>query len=185
MIHAGVRFGAGLAGSVFVGAAVFRTLVFHPGHPAFECLSVGGLAAGIFTLVRLSRRGQALALALAFFAMHVAFSPVVRVGSALSGLLLGLGLYVVALVFDLLAERGWRFGKFLIVGPMIGGVFLALAPLTEMQLLNVFNASSLLMFRLALGMLIGEGVTLGVELADLSLTPRAGSSGWNTRDGTG
>jgi len=178
-----VRFGAGFSGGVIVGLAVFRTLIFRPTHPAFECLTVGALAAGILALVRQSRRGQALALALAFFVVHVAFSPVVRLGSAAAGLLLGLGLYLVALIFDLLAQRGWRFGKFLLVGPLVGGVFLALAPITEIHVMNVFNASNVLMFRIALGVLIGEGVALGVELADLSLDSGLLAGGGGDDDG--
>jgi len=163
------RFWSGLAGGVLVGLAVFRGQLFRPDHPAFECVTVGALVAGVLTLVRQPRRGQALALVLAYTAIRFAFTPVVRLTAAVSGLLLGLGLFVVALVFDLLARGGWRFGKFLLIGPLVGGVFLALAPITEIQDLNVLNAANLMMFRLALGMLIGEGVALGVELAEWQL----------------
>jgi len=160
------RFWSGIAGGVLVGLAVFRGYVFRPDHPAFECVTVGALVAGVLTLVRQSHRGQALALVLAYTGLRFAFTPVVRLSAAVSGLLLGLGVLVVGLIFDLLARGGWRFGKFLLVGPLVGGVFLALAPITEMQELNVLNAANLMMFRLALGMLIGEGVALGVELAE-------------------
>jgi hypothetical protein len=181
------RFLAGLAGGLVIGLAVFRGHVFQPGNPAFECLTIGALLAGILALARQSRRGQALALALSFAGLRFVLSPVVQLSDALSGLLLGLGLWVVALIFDLLARGGWRFGKFLLVGPLAGGVFLALAPITELQQLNVLNASSVLMFRLALGMLIGEGVALGVELADLSLAwaARTASSAGRAVPGAG
>lgn len=160
------RFWSGIAGGVLVGIAVFRGFVFQPGHPAFECLTVGALVAGVLTLVRQPRRGQAFLLVLAYTGIRFAFTPVVRLSAAVAGLSLGLGLFVVGLIFDQLARGGWRFGKFLLVGPLVGGVFLALAPITEMQELNVLNAANLMMFRLALGMLIGEGVALGVELAE-------------------
>jgi hypothetical protein len=162
-----LRFWLGFGASVLVGFAVFRGQVFHPQHPAFECVTIGALTAGILTLVRLSFPGPAFALLLAFGGLRFALTPVVRVGSAVEGLVLGLGLFVVALIFDLLARGGWRFGKFLLVGPLVGGVFLALAPLTELQEMHVLNAARLMLFRLALGMLIGESVALGIELAEL------------------
>ena len=168
-----VRFWAGIGGGLLAGLAVFRSSVFHPTHPGFECLTVGALASGIFTLVRQSHRGQAFAVALAFSGVRFVLSPVVRLNAAISGLALGLGLFVVALIFDLLARGGWRFGKFLVAGPLVGGVFLALAPITELAGMNVHNAAGLLLFRLALGVLIGEGVTLGIELAELPLLRKA------------
>ena len=164
-----VRFWSGIAGGALAGLAVFRWSLFQPGHPAFECLTVGALTAGLFALARQSQRGEALALALAFGGVRFLLTPVVRFNALLAGLALGFGLFVVALIFDLLARRGWRFGKFLLVGPLVGGVFLALAPITEQSAMNVHNAAQLLLFRVALGVLIGEGVALGVELADWPL----------------
>jgi hypothetical protein len=166
---AALRFGAGIAGAALVGWLVFRERILRPDGPAFEFFTVGALLAGILALIRQSRRGQALVLALAFAGIRFAVSPVVPLGAAFHGMLLGLGLFIVALIFDLLALRGWRLGKFLLVGPLVGGVFLALAPIGEIEHMNVFNASDVLIFRLALGMLIGEGVALGVELVELPL----------------
>jgi hypothetical protein len=164
-----IRFGAGLAFSMLVGAAVFRAQIFRPYHPAFACLTVGAVTAGIFTLVRQSRPGQALAIVLAFTALRFALAPVVPLRAAAAALLMGLGLFVVALIFDLLALRGWRLGKFLLMGPLVGGVFLALAPITELPDMNVLNAANRMVFRLALGMLIGESVAFGVEVAEWAL----------------
>jgi len=97
------RFGVGLTFSVLAGLAVFRGHLFRPYHPAFACLTVGAVTAGILTLVRQSRPGQALTVVLAFTALRFAIEPVVPLGAAVSALLLGLGLFVVALIFDLLA----------------------------------------------------------------------------------
>ena len=173
-------FVSGSVGGVLLGLAVFRGRVFWPGHPAFEFITVGALVAAILTLVRQSREAQAFAVVLAFSGIRFAFSPGTRFGAAVSGLLLGLGLYLVALIYDLLARAGWRFGKFLLIGPLVGGVFLAAAPISEADRMNVMNAASVLMFRLALGLLIGEGVAAGVELAELPL----GARRWKTRGGT-
>ncbi len=78
-----------------------------------------------------------------------------------------------ALIYHLLARGGWRFGKFLLVGPLVGGVYLALAPLSELGEMNVFNAARLMTLRLALGTLIGAGVSIAVELAELAPSLRA------------
>jgi len=169
-----LRFSSGLAGSLLVGLAVFRSAVFRSEHPAFECLTVGALAAGILALARQRQRGAALGLALAYGCLQPLVPPgPVRLQAAASALLFGLGLFLVALIFDLLAQAGWRFGKFLIVGPLAGGVFLALSPLTELAGMNVANASRLMLFRLSLGVLIGEGVALGVELVEWPLEARS------------
>ena len=101
-------------------------------------------------------------MALAFSGVRFAFCRRSwRLAPSISGLALGLGLFLVALIFDLLARGGWRFGKFLVAGPLLGGVFLALAPITELATVNVHNAAGMLLFRLALGVLIGEGVGRG------------------------
>ena len=57
--------------------------------------------------------------------------------------------------------------KFLLIGPMVGGIYLALAPLTQGSGMHVNNAWSQLIFRFALGLLIGQGLSIGMELADL------------------
>jgi hypothetical protein len=182
VLAAFIRFVCGLAGAIAVGALVFRTGVIDPQHPAFECLSAGALGAGIFALVRQGTRGQAFVLAIVFALMRLAVSPVARLSAVIGGLLLGLGLFLVALIYDRLARDGWRYGKFLLVGPMVGGIFLALAPLMQGSGMHVNNAWSQLLFRFALGLLIGEGLSIGMELADLpfagheSSAPKAESS---------
>jgi hypothetical protein len=181
VLAAFIRFICGLGGAVAVGALVFRMGVIDPQHPAFECLSAGALGAGIFALVRQSTRGQAFVLALVFAMMRLAVSPVARLSAVIGGLFLGLGLFLVALIYDRLARDGWRFGKFLLIGPMIGGLYLGLAPLTEGARMHVNNASSQMLFRFALGLLIGQGLAIGMELADLpfagekSAVPETGS----------
>ena len=165
-----------MAGGVLLGSVIFGQAVFRPDHPAFECVTVGALAAGMLTLVRSAHRSQAVALALVYSGLRIALAPMLHWSSAVSGMLLVLGILGVAQLYDLLARSGLRFGKFFIVGPLVGGVYLALAPITELESMNVLNAGSLLMLRLGLGILIGEGVALGVELAELA--------GWKLRPRT-
>lgn len=148
------------------GFVVFRRNIFRPDQPAFDCLTVGALLAGMLTLIRLSRHGQALALVAVYGAFR-SLAPYGRWTHAISGLLLGLGVFLAAVIYDELAKYGLRFGKFLIVGPLVGGAYLAVAPITELRDMTVFNAVYLLLFQLALGIVIGEGVGLGVELVEL------------------
>ncbi len=162
-----IRFWSGFAGSVLLGLAVFGSAVFRPGYPAFECVTVGALVAAMLTLVRTSHRGQAIALMLGYAGLRIVLGPILLWTTALSGILLALGIFGIALVYDLLSRSGIRFGKFLLVGPLVGGVFLALAPITEFSAMNVFNAASLIAFRFALGVVIGEGAALGIELAEV------------------
>ncbi len=171
-----IRFWSGLAGGVFLGLVIFGRDVFRPDHPAFECVTVGALTAGMLTLARVANRGQAIGLVLGYAGLRVALSPMLRWSATVSGVLLVLAIFGLALFYDLLARSGLRFGKFMVVGPLLGGVYLALAPLTELETMNMLNASSLLTFRLGLGFLIGEGVALGVELAELD--------GWKLRHRT-
>lgn len=168
MIEMIVRFWSGVAGGVLLGLIVFGQAVFRPDHPAFECVTVGALTAGMLTLARSAHRGQAIALVLGYSGLRIALAPMSRWSVAVSGVLLVLGIFGVALLYDLLARSGPRFGTFIVVGPLLGGVFLALAPITELERMNVLNAASLLTFRLGLGILIGGGVALGVELAELA-----------------
>lgn len=168
MIEMMIRFWSGVAGGVLLGLVIFGQAVFRPDHPAFECVTVGALTAGMLTLARLVHRGHAIALVLGYAGLRIALAPMLSWNTAVSGVLLVLGIFGVAFLYDLLARSGLRFGKFIVMGPLLGGVYLALAPITELERMNLLNASSLLTFRLALGVLIGEGVALGVELAELA-----------------
>jgi hypothetical protein len=161
------RFWFGLAFGVLNGFVVFRWSVFRPDEDAFECLVAGALLAGAVSLVRLRRHSQALALGLVYGAFRLAFAPDGRLSAGLAGLLIGLGAFLVAVVYDDLARYGLRFGKFLIVGPLLGGAFLAVAPLSQLDQLTVYNAVHPLLYQGALGIVVGEGVGLGVELVEL------------------
>ncbi len=164
---AAVRFALGAAGALAGGYAAFREDLFRPEHAAFQCLTVGLLAAGVLTVLRLSLRLEALALAVAFGALQFGVADRGRWAAGLGGLLIGLGLFVVAEIFYELARHGYRFGKFLLVGPLLGGVLLAVAPITEFHDLILFDAVRPLLLQLFMGVVVGDGVGLGIELAEL------------------
>jgi hypothetical protein len=161
-----VRFWLGAAGSLGAGLLAFGRGVFDPESPGFFCISAGTLAAGVFTLVRVSRTGQAVALVVFFSLLQGVLGgwP-----AAIVGMVLGAGAVIVAVIFDILARHGFYFGKFLIAGPLLGGVFFAAAPIAEFGSMTSTAAMRTLMYYVYVGVLIGDGVGLGVEIAELGV----------------
>jgi hypothetical protein len=160
------RFWAGLGSGIVVGWVVFRGAVFLPDQPEFQCITVGALLAGILALVRLTGVGHALTVVLAYGAMRSLLGPFASWKAGLSGILLGLGILIVSLIYEELARSGLRFGKFLIVGPLLGGVYLAVSPIADFDDLSVLNAAHYFVFQFLLGFVIGDGVAFGIEVMD-------------------
>ena len=162
-----LRFWLGTAGALIAGYAAFRGALFQPGHPAFQCITIGMLSAGILTLVRLSLRPQAVTLALAYGVLQLGIAENDRWLAGLAGALVGCGMIVVAEIYDELARMGFRFGKFLLVGPLLGGVLLAIGPIAQYNTLIPFDAVRPLLLQMFLGVVVGDGVGLGIELGEL------------------
>jgi len=165
------RFWAGLGSGIIVGWAVFRGAVFSPDQPEFHCITVGALLAGILALVRLTGISHALALVLAYGALRLLVGPYASWAAGLSGVLLGVGILIVSLIYEELERSGLRFGKFLIVGPLLGGIYLAISPIADFGDLSVFNAAHYFVFQFLLGFVIGDGVAFGIEVVDRFLPP--------------
>jgi len=158
------------------GAAVAVGLVFHfpifrPDTPAFQFVTLGTLTAAVLVLVRAGLGRYAVVLvsasALAHFGLVRTESWTVTLTTLLAALLLGFGLLLVGVIFDMLAHRGIWFGKFLIVGPLLGGLLLALSPISEFHRLSYTDAVSTLLRQTALGVIIGQAVGCGVEISEL------------------
>jgi len=161
------RFWLGAAGAFGAGLLAFRLDVVDPRAPAFQCVTVGLVAAAAFSLVRGGRAGQAAALLAVFALTRLGLVHSEGWLAGLSGIVLGSGIFVVAMIFDLLARRGIVFFKFVVVGPLLGGVYFAVAPLVDFESLVLGSATATLMRSVFLGVVIGDGVGLGVEVADL------------------
>jgi hypothetical protein len=121
----------------------------------------------MLALVRKGRTVEGALLIPAYTGLRLAFaqSGGWRIGT--SALLLAAGVFLVALIFDQLGRHGVRFGKFLVAGPLLGGVCLAVAPLSQLHALNMYDSFDPLMVQLFMGIVIGDGAGLGVELAEL------------------
>jgi len=159
------RFWLGTAMAALFSYFTFGGTVLWPGQSGFECVILGAVCAAMLTLVGRSRFLEAAVLIPAFALLRLAFGGNLRI--VISGLLLAAGAFLVALVFAHLGRRGVRFGKFLIVGPLLGGVCLALAPVSQFHALSMYDSFSPMMIQLFVGIVVGDGAGLGVELADL------------------
>ncbi len=162
-----VRFVAGWAGALLFGGMVFGRAVLQAGNPAFRCLMIGGLCAAIFAGARTRNKRPALAVIAGYgtwqFVLAREAGLQLQLTSSASQIALGLGIFLVALIYDALAVEGWRVGKFLVAGPALAGVYLALSPLKFFGGLP----HSPLQVDIALAFLIGNGVAFGIEMAEL------------------
>lgn len=182
-----LRFALGLGSALLATGLLFREVIFDPRHPAFfldrggfrlnhpvvQCVVVGALLAGLLALMRSDQRGRAAWLALGFALLRLGFAHSEGWTPAVAGALQAGGAWLVALIFDLLARRGVLFGKFLVLGPLLGGVYLATTPVAVFFLVTGSELMPTLMRQVFLGLLVGDSVGLGVEVADLLVLVRA------------
>ena len=170
-----LRFAAGTLGSFLAGLIAFRGEVFDVTNPAFQCLPLGALGAAILALSRASRPGIALQLVAAF--ALVQFGATWQAGwfrataQAAWSVAIGLGLWLVAAIYDQLARLHVRLGKFLVVGPLLGGVFFATTPLASLAAGEPDGVLRSLWWNAFLGIVLGDGLGAAVELVELFILP--------------
>jgi hypothetical protein len=166
-----LRFWAGALGGILLGWVAFRGAVFDPALPAFQCVTIGSMTALMLTAVRGGRPLHGVALVGAFGLLHLGLywnEGWIRITAATaSALFMGLGLFLAAVVFDALAGRGVRVLKFLVVGPLLGGIYFAISPLAQWGEMTGSGGYAQLFLNLYLGVIIGDGVALGIELIEL------------------
>jgi hypothetical protein len=161
------RFWLGAAGAVAAGWLAFRDALFEPGGLQFQGLTIGALAAGVVTLVRVRHPGTAMAVATAYAVLTGALAPVPGLRTGIAALLVGGGIVLSALVFHEVSRAGFRFGKFLVLGSLVGGVCVAVAPVAEFSGLALTHAAGRVVAWGVLGIVVGNGVGVGIEIAEL------------------
>lgn len=170
-----LKFVFGALGSVVAGFAVFRFAIFDPTRPTIQCITIGVLVAGLLGTVRAGYPRAAVGLVVMFAAMRIGEAKAIGWPAALHStfvaLLLGGGIFVIAVLYDQLAQRGIRIGKFLLVGPMLGGLYLGLTPLMDFQTMNALDPAQSWLFNAFLGVVIGDGAGAGFELTELLVDP--------------
>jgi hypothetical protein len=188
-----VRAAFGLAGSALAGFLAFdvagvagvqpgglRGFMLDPTRPAFQCLSVGLVAALILALVRTGRASTCLAIAVSWSALVLGQSigsggGIGLIARPFWALAMAAGLFLAALLFDALAREGHRIGKFLVTAPFVSGFYVAAAPAVLAGGSATDVGREILMFAL-LGLLVGNGTALGVEAAEFLLPPARGEA---------
>jgi hypothetical protein len=135
------------------------------------CLVVSTLVAGILSLVRGGHPRGALALVGAFGLLQLGQTwsqgPRAAIVMVTWSVVVGGGVFLAALIFDRLAELGYSVGKFLLLGPLVGGVYLATRPLAGLSnVLDLGLVTTMWLFTY-LGIVIGDGAGFGVEVVDL------------------
>lgn len=173
------RFLLGTGASALAGLVLFGSEMLDPDALWFQCLSVGALLAGVIALLRVGRAGQALSLSTAFALVQVGYAWTLPPARALAetawGIVLGGGVFAAALVFHRLAQHGFPFGKFVLLGPLVAGVYLAATAVILVTHRRGTDALGLIVQYVLVGLVVGDAVGLGVELAEMLPGIRAAS----------
>jgi hypothetical protein len=170
-----LRFAAGVLGSTVAGWIAFRGDIFNIASPAFQCVTIGVLAAAILAMVRSGTSTGALRLVAAFallqFGATWSSGPLPALAMAAWSVFIGLGLFLAATIFDLLAQLGVRFGKFLVIGPLLGGIYFAATPLASFVAGEPQGVLRSLWWNAFLGIVIGDGIGAAVEVVEPLIAP--------------
>jgi len=162
-----LRFGLALAGGMGTGFAVFGRRLFDPTAFAWQSLAIVALLSAVLALLRAERQGAALLVVAAWVLFKLGLVQSAGWTVAAAGLVLGGGVFVSALIVDLLARHGVAFGKFLALGLLVGGVMVAFTPLARFHELTQATALRELARGFVVGLVVGNGVGFGAEIADL------------------
>lgn len=173
--------------------AFFRHLEqLHDEAPTI--VSVGVLLSIMLATIRVGWHGRALVLAILLIPLRLSLKrlpggvdaiPADSLGAVhflppglrefgvdlLGGLALGLGVFAIALLYDALAERGWRFGKFLVLGPMLGVLQVALVPMAQTLEFAPSVTFPQLLTAFYVGVVVGDGAGFGAEALELAIEP--------------
>ena len=164
------RFTAAFTAVVCVMALLWRLLPSDFSSPA-GCLAAGALASGMFAFVRGGQAAQAAALGVGAASFQLAGlwyqGPVRAVSAAAGNLVEAAGIAGAAVVFHLLAERGMRWGKALVTGPMVAVAFAAASPASQVGAPSGEGPLRPLLVSGVIGLIVGESVSFGLEAGEL------------------
>jgi hypothetical protein len=173
-------FTAAMAGAVAGGWVAFRASIFQPELPSFQVFTTGALMAGILTLTRIGRAPAAVVLGVGWILYQ--FGGVMNdgffrmVSHTIWSVTLVTGIFIITLIWEFLAQRGFRLGKALLVGPLLGGVYVAAVPVTLLHGVSSSGVLSSMLLTLFLGIVIGDGVGIGVEIVEVGSNPKQRST---------
>ncbi len=176
-----IRLGAGTVAGAGAGLVAFLLLFRVAGVPGplpwGHVLLVAIMSSAILALVHAERHETAVLLIVAVAGLQCALAVGARgrpgwtwtdaVLSTAGSVVLGGALFAASVIWDRLASAGIGPSKSLFLGPLIGGACLAVTPLTRPSA-SAAEIIPALWMGAFLGMVVGDGVGLGVELADLA-----------------
>jgi hypothetical protein len=185
-----LRFWAGTATGIAVGWLAFRDLLFDPRLAYSQVVTIGLLLAALLSLRRAGSPVVAFSVASLFVAWQLWQAPSLGasriVGHVAFTAVLAVGALACAALYEALLARGFRIGKFLILGPVLAGAYFAATPLLSLGEAGTAGVYRDLLANVFLGVVIGDGVALGVELVDLGLdvAARRGASSADASSGS-
>ena len=165
------RFWLGFLSAVGLGSVVYAEQIWDPLSPTFKVLTIGSTLAALLALWRGRAYAQAVVVAAGYALFCLGFTNLSGIIAALSGTVVAIGLVTIVIVYDRLVER-LRFGKFLLVGPLVAGLFAAVTPMIEFRELIPLASGGAVLAYAELGLLLGVGVSLGTEISDWVLRSR-------------
>lgn len=192
------RFTFALLGVAAATAVAFFRHLEQLYEQAPQIVAVGLLLAAMLATIRIGWYGRALAIAMLLVPLRLSLTrlpasagevPTQALASAVApmhalpgsvrelaadlfgGLALGLGLFAIALVYDALARRGWRFGKFLVLGPLLGVLQVAMVPMQQTLEMVPSVSFTQLLTAFYVGVVVGDGAGFGAEVFELTIEP--------------
>jgi hypothetical protein len=171
-----VRFLAGWAGGIGLAVVAFGWVrVTGAGGAYFGSIFAAAFAAAILATVRAGRipaaAGIATVLALLESASTWHQGPARAAAALVAFAVVGSGMLLVAILYHLLARSGVRIGKFLFMGPLLGGVYLAAGPAASFYHPTPTGATRWFLLSIFVGIVVGDGVGFGTEIAELFMGP--------------
>ena len=160
-----LRFWLGMLGAVAAGLLVYSRQIFDPLSPTFKVLTIGSTLAALLALWRGRAPTHAVVVAVGYALFCLGFINVYGIISALSGIAMAIGMMMIVIIYDCLAER-LPLGKFLFIGPLVAGLFAAVTPMVEYRELIPLASGSAILAYAELGWIVGVGVAVGIEISD-------------------
>jgi hypothetical protein len=160
----------GLAGTFLAGYLIYHNRMLHTPQPFFLLLSVGLSGTLIYAALRLRGYGYAILMVVLMYLGQLAilFRPPLRPGYFVSAAIFAVPVGAAFIVSSALYRRfeRFRFGRFVLMGLIVGLAYLIMIMAFLIREHGPMRAG-ILWAQTLIGMKMGAGIGLGLELAEL------------------